>query len=163
MRSRAQFHGSGFHAVAYLALSLACGIFFFSGLCSAGCKHANSNDVPHGANELIELPEQDLAEIRGVVSGPGEPQPTRDVVAEVYRFQGSDNYESLKEATESKRIAACVTGRDGQFSFPYLEPGRYLLRVGMRNISGVNEVYAIVRIQPGARRTKLSIRLVVGT
>ena len=136
----------------------------------AQCRKAASDDVPHGANEFILFAEQEVAQIRGKAFFPDN-QPkhykvaAKDIVAEVYVYDGKENYEDVyKTLREKRRIAACITGPDGNFSFPRLERGRYLLRVGTRKFADFNETYAIFRLNPGLKghvgqRTEIVLKL----
>lgn len=128
----------------------------------ARCRHASKDDVPYGANEFIlEEGPIEVGEILGVVLDPSGAQ--RHAVVEVYKYDGGENSTDAMKALEDQRIAACITGDDGKFSFPDLPPGRYLLRIGLSDTGGMNEDHLIVRVVRGGTRKKLEIRLRVGT
>jgi hypothetical protein len=129
----------------------------------AGCKGAGKNDVPNGANELVEIPEQEVGAMRGIVFVPGSRDPFADVVVEVYRFAGEDTYKTLQKIVSKKRLTACMTRGDGKFSFPDLEPGRYLLRLGTHYPHAINEAYVIVTLSPWVRSKRIEIQLTLGT
>jgi len=131
--------------------------------CLAGCKGAGKSDVPNGANELVEIAEQEVGAIRGIVLAPGSKEPFADVVVEVYRFTGQDTYQNLQETVAKKRLAGCITRKGGKFSFPDLEPGGYLLRLGTPYPHGINEAYAIVTLGPWVRSKRIEIQLTLGT
>ena len=78
----------------------------------AECKKANPEDVPQGANELIELSTQKITHVSGTVLFP-DGIPAGDIVVEVHTYS-----ENLERQRESARITACITGDDGKFSFP---------------------------------------------
>ena len=99
-------------------------LWLFSNLRPGTSKHATKDDIPHGANEFIALKQQNVGEVRGVVSFGEIGNPTEHVVAEIYRFKGDDTFPNIEKVIASKPAAACITGRDGPFSFPYLEPRR---------------------------------------
>src|SRR5262249_52437237 len=98
----------------------------------------------HGANEFIELKEQNVGEIRGVLSFREiNGNPTEDVVAGVDRFKGDGTLPNIEKVIAFKRIVACTTGGEGQL--------------------GINEVHAIIRVMPGASRKNIEIHLRPGT
>ena len=124
--------------IAFSARMIACFCWIaLSILSHAQCKPAQPDDLPHGANTLIELKEQQLSQIFGTVRFP-HGELADDIVVEVYRHEGA---ESLQEARQQARLAACVTSDDGRFSFAGLKPGRYLVVAGTRRTAGVNEIY----------------------
>ena len=60
-------------------------------------KHASKDDIPHGANEFIELKEQNVGEIRGVLSFREiNGNPTEDVVTGVDRFKGDGALQNIE-------------------------------------------------------------------
>ena len=129
------------------------------------CRKAKSDDVPHGANELIQLTDQSVSTIRGEVSGPGDGA-AKDIVVEIYSYAGGDSNEGVKNALAQKRIAACITGEDGEFSFPHIKHGKYLLRAGARESRGINETYIILVVDPHLKKDDgkgLRLPLYVGT
>jgi hypothetical protein len=134
-----------------------------SQLAEARCKRARPDEVPHGANEFHLLAEQEVRQIGGSVSSLGDSEFAEDVVVEVYNYEGNDSYEAVSEALKGRRIAACVTGSDGRFSFSGLKPGRYLLHLGMRDMRGINKENAILHVTPRGNRERLEIRLTLGT
>ena len=135
-----------------------------SQLAEARCRSARPEEVPHGANEIIVLTEQEVKQIRGVVSIGWDDQFAQDVVVEVYNYPGrDDSYEAVKQALQTKRIAACVTGEDGKFTFSGVKPGKYLLLLGTHDVAGINEVNAILHVTPDGSREKLKIVLKPGT
>src|SRR5579864_3187792 len=103
-------------------------------VCNAECRRAQEDEVPHGANELIEFKEQTVKRVFGTITvGLSNSAPIPNVVVEVYRSTGDRDFQ---KTVQQNRLTACVTGPDGRFSFPELKPGRYLLRVGMRQPAG---------------------------
>jgi hypothetical protein len=131
-------------------------------LSQAQCKPAQTEDVTHGANMLIELKEQKLNHVFGTVSFLGGDW-ANDIVVEVYRREGT---ESLQEARQKPRLAACVTSNDGQFSFAGLKPGRYLVLAGTRKEAGVNEIYVPIILKRswlGSRGSGIRFVLTLGT
>lgn len=131
---------------------------------NAECRRAQEAEVPHGANELIELREQTVKRVFGTISiGFGNSAPTPSVVVEVYRSTGNQDFQ---KTVQQNRLTACVTGPDGRFSFPELKPGRYLLRVGMREPAGINETYVPIIVKSRWKRLKgrgIRITLQLGT
>ena len=94
----------------------------------ADCRKAKNDEVPHGANELIQLRDKSMNGLFGAVFDP-RGDPFEDIVVEVYRQSGNKPH---SETVQQARIAACVTGPDGKFSFAGIKPGRYLLQAGIR-------------------------------
>src|SRR5215470_4120442 len=109
----------------------------------ADCVKAHDHDRPHGANELIQLQDMQVDRIFGTIFFPND-ETAKDIVVEVYRQTGNQGH---GETIRQKRVAACVTGVSGKFSFPKLKPGKYLLQAGVREQSGVNITYVIVDVR----------------
>ncbi len=149
--------------VAFSARKIVCFCWIAVSILShAQCKPAQSKDVPHGANTLIELKEQRLSQIFGTVRFP-QGEVADDIVVEVYRHAET---ESLQEARQQARLAACVTGDDGRFSFAGLKPGTYFVLAGTRRDAGVNEIYLLVTLRKnwlGRKGSGIKFVLVVGT
>ena len=127
----------------------------------AECRKAEDNEIPHGANELIELKEQKVQGLFGTILFPtGEP--AEDIVVEVYRW----SKKPYTETVQQQRLAACVTGADGKFSFPELKPGSYLLQAGRRERFGVNIAFLVVDLKGNSGKRKgqgIRIQLKLGT
>src|SRR5215472_12355543 len=140
-------------------------VFSVTDTAEGRCKNAKDGDVPHGANMLIQLTDQTVSSIRGEVSWPtGEP--AKDIVVEIFIYTGGDSSEDMNKALAQKRVAACITGEDGKFSFPHVKRGKYLLRAGTRESRGINETYIILVVDPHATKNTgagLRIPLYVGT
>lgn len=131
----------------------------------AHCRKAKSDDVPHGANVLIRLDDQAVSAIRGEVSGPDQ-WPAGDIVVEIFAYAGGDSYQDIKNTVAQRRIAACITGEDGKFSFPHIKGGKYLLRAGTRDNRGIDETHIILIVDPHLKKDNgkgLRIPLYVGT
>ena len=97
--------------IAFLRESDACFCWIAVSILShAQCKPAQPGDVPHGANELIELKEEKLSQIFGTIRFP-QGELADDIVVEVYRRART---QSLEEARQQARLAACVTSDDGR-------------------------------------------------
>ena len=142
----------------------------FLQLAEAQCKKPTADDIPHGANEFILLDERTVGRIHGRVFLPnymikaGRVR-AKDIVVELYSYGGGDSYQDVsKVLREQQRVAACLTGADGRFSFTGLKQGRYLLRAGTRERDQYNEVYAILvlELNRGGRKG-LEILLPAGT
>ena len=86
----------------------------------ADCAKAHDHDRAHGANELIQLQDKQVDRVFGTIFFPNG-ETAKDIVVEVYRLMGNQRY---NETIRQKRVAACVTGVSGKFSFPKLKPGR---------------------------------------
>src|SRR5215216_531029 len=111
-----------------------CGVLFCllicSGLACAQCKQPKDEDRPHGGNEFVLVGEGTVGGIYGKVLRKDEKVddwvPVGDVVVELYVYGGRANREDVSKAVrEQKRVAACLTGGDGKYSFSGLKPGRY--------------------------------------
>ena len=148
-----------------LVCAFALGVVIVADVAEARCKNAKDGDVPHGANELIQLTDQTVSSIRGEVSWPtGEP--AKDIVVEIFIYTGGDSSEDMNKALAQKRVAACITGEDGKFSFPHVKRGKYLLRAGTRESRGINETCIILVVDPHSTKNTgagLRIPLHVGT
>jgi hypothetical protein len=145
------------------------GVVCFSQLAQAQCKRAGDNDSPHGANEFVLLDVKSVGRIHGRVFFPNYMHKSGreragDIVVELYSYSGGDSYEDVNRAMrEHKRVAACLTGRDGRFSFAGLKPGRYLLRAGTRARDQFNEVHVILTLDPRGTDKGVGILLTLGT
>jgi len=148
-----------------LVCAFALGVVIVADVAEARCKNGKDGDVPHGANELIQLTDQTVSSIRGEVSWPtGEP--AKDIVVEIFIYTGGDSSEDMNKALAQKRVAACITGEDGKFSFPHVKRGKYLLRAGTRESRGINETCIILVVDPHSTKNTgagLRIPLHVGT
>jgi hypothetical protein len=128
----------------------------------AECRKAHDDEVPQGANELIELREQKIRGLFGTTFLPND-EPAEDVVIEVYSLQGHEDY---SVTTQKKRLTACVTGADGKFSFAEFKAGRYLLRAGVRKPHGINITYVIINLKSNGSGNKgrgIRIPMTLGT
>ena len=122
----------------------------------------SQGDVPHGANELIELKEEKLSQIFGTIRFP-QGELADDIVVEVYRRART---QSLRSQATGQARAACVTSDDGRFSFDGLKPGRYLVLAGTRKNAGVNEIYVPIILKKnwlGRKGSGIRFVLAVGT
>jgi hypothetical protein len=137
-----------------------CGVLFCLLICSqlarAQCKQPRGEDGPHGGKGSVLVGEGTVGGIYGKVLRKDEKAddwvPVGDVVVELYVYGGRANREDVSKAVrEQKRVAACLTGGDGKYSFTGLEPGRYLLRAGTRAPDKYDVIYAILVIDPRRR------------
>jgi hypothetical protein len=130
------------------------------------CRKAQADEVPHGANEFIIDERQVTSNLHGTVLFP-DGKTAKNVVVEIYAYKGSDVYQEVEQTLrEQKRLAACLTKRNGRFSFKNLKAGKYLLRAGTRDNAGINEVYVIVTLKSipvKSKTTELQIILSLGT
>jgi hypothetical protein len=127
------------------------------------CKQAGDEDRPRGGNFVLAGEGRFKAIYGTVLSRKGRDgkfKPLGDVVVELYSYSGGANQEEVGKAVrEQKRVAACMTGGDGEFSLPGLKPGRYLLRAGSRVSDEYDDVYAILTIDPSRPLSELKILL----
>jgi hypothetical protein len=131
------------------------------------CQQAKDADRPRGGNFVL-AGEGEFKAIYGTALSKDERThtwpPLGDVVVELYSYSGGVNQEEVSKAVRGqKRVAACLTGDGGQFSFPGLTPGRYLLRAGSRASDKYDEVHAILTIDPSRPLSALKILLGTGT
>ena len=127
------------------------------------CKQAGDEDRPRGGNFIL-AGEGKFNAVCGVAlsrkEGAGTFKPIGDVVVELYSYSGGANQEEVSKALrEQKRVAACLTGGEGEYSFPGLKPGRYLLRAGSRVSEKYDEVHYVLTLDPGGPLSKLTILL----
>ena len=139
-------------------------------LAGAQCKKPKDEDRPHGANEPVLVAGRKVGRIYGRALFPDDASKegwvrARDVVVEIYNYGGDGTREDVsKVVREQKRVAACLTGGDGKFSFPDLKPGMYLLRAGTRAPGRYNEIQIILLLDPQLRGTpELTILMPTGT
>jgi hypothetical protein len=123
-----------------------------SELASAQCKQPKDEDKPHGGKEFVLAGEGTVGRIYGSVVRKDKKVkdwvPAGDVVVELYSYSGGANREDVSKAVrEQKRVAACLTGGDGKYSFSGLNPGRY----------------AILILDPSEQESELKILLPSGT
>lgn len=113
---------------------------------NCNCRPASAEEVPHGANEVIEIRGKTVKRIQGVVSyTTGEP--VNAAVVELYDCKGITKDRSAYDiARERERLAACKTGTDGAFCFQGLPSGRYVLRAGTGKQEGRQEMYMTVSL-----------------
>src|SRR5882762_382593 len=145
-----------------LSLLISSALLFPSG-CS--CNKALDSDMPHGANESVEIRGPVVKNIFGTVFYPDD-SVAKDAVVELYELSkgGSDTPINEIVGWRSRR-AACVTATDGMFCFSALPSGRYLLRAGTRQSNGMNELYMRVTVDHGwfrglfGRSKRLRLRL----
>jgi hypothetical protein len=111
------------------------------------CTKATEDDLPHGANMVVEYRSRTMKRINGGVFDPAGAS-LSDVVVEVYDVPdtGVNAYEFVREHTRRK---ACITDPDGSFCLSDLPSGKYLLRAGTRSQCDMNEMYMKVVVDRG--------------
>jgi hypothetical protein len=139
-------------------------------LAEAQCKKPKDEDTPHGANEFILHDEGAVGRVHGRVFFTNYAIEAGrihadDIVVELYSYSGGESYQDVNKVLRwQKRVAACLTGADGRFSFARLKPGRYLLRAGTRKRDQYNEIYVILKLDPKRGDSKeLEFELKAGT
>ena len=111
------------------------------------CSKADDNDRAHGANAVVEYEGKTLRTISGKISLPNDEAVSNGVV-EIYEINTVDQIKSAYElAGTQDRILACLADKQGRFCISDLPSGRYLLKVGTREPSGLNEVFIKVRLE----------------
>src|SRR5947208_172546 len=128
-----------------LVLSLIIGaLVTFPSNCS--CAKASDVDVPHEANETIEINGSVVKNLTGTVFLPGG-EAAEDLVVEVYDVPKEHPNSGVYEIVGSrKRRTACVTSTNGTFCFSDLPAGKYLLKVGTRQQKDFNALYVRVTL-----------------
>ena len=125
---------------------------------AAQCDEAAARNVTTqwGHSTIVGIKRGQAKALRGLVSlADGEVLP--GVLVEVFEHPEST---SFGEPTHSgERIAACVTGKDGKFSFQTQE-GRYELRASK---PGWNTTCLIVEIRKRGQRKSLRVVMHIGT
>lgn len=123
----------------------------------AQCKKADYSDVPHGANVFILSKEQMSGRVYGTVFLPNYEE-AENIVVEIYNYgvdASKDSYWEVEQTLQNqKRIKACLTRKDGKFSFRNLKSGNYLLRIGTQDVNGFNEHHVIVTLKPAKVKVK---------
>ena len=112
------------------------------------CTEAREHEVPHGANEFIELAGGTVKSIKGRVIYAHDDSPVDEVVVEAYQITPDDKKLTLYDLVRQRnRRVACVTTKDGSFCFDNLPSGKYLLRAGtLSGNAGMNEMYMKVNL-----------------
>ena len=136
---------------------------------SCSCQKASADDLPHGANEIIELSETTVKRVHGRVVNPID-EPVEAAVVEIYEIAPADNkVESYKLVEKRQRKTACITSEDGSFCFPDLPSGQYVIRAGTGRSAGMNEVFMKVKVDRRLwsrwfrRSKKIELTLPLGT
>ena len=120
----------------------------FSKTYKCGCLPASPNDqTSWGQQNVIITNDKLVKSLRGKVLGLVSKKPLAGVLVEVL-----DNPEGLlldwraRQARKSSqhRLAACVTGADGEFCFPKIPAGKYELRCSKPIEWNSTSVYVIV-------------------
>ena len=137
-------------------------VLTFSGGCS--CAKALETDLPHGANETVEIRGPVVNKLSGIVADPSG-APVKAVV-ELYDLPPDRPDIAVNEVIGFRtRRVACVTGADGTFCFSNVPSGKYLLRAGTRQANGMNELYMRVTVDHswfrGLFRRSKSLRLML--
>ena len=128
-------------------------------LAEAQCAQPKDEDSPHGAKEFVLVEGRVVGRIYGRTLFPDDKakdgwRRAKDIVVEVYSYSGDGTREHVsKVVREQKRVAACLTGGDGKFSFPDLKPGMYLFRAGTRAPGRYDEIRVILLLDPERRGT----------
>jgi hypothetical protein len=126
----------------------------FVGLLPVGrdchCRPAANDEAPSSGNMVVTMNAGTVREARGIVTDANGAL-FEDAVVEVYRLDsGISVNDAYKVVTDNQRLSACVTGKNGQFCFADLPPGRYVLRAGLKS-SGWDPIYVTVQINPQKR------------
>ncbi|SRR6266480_2391283 len=129
----------------------------------SGCKVAGEHDHTAWDHMLIqEIYPEKLATVQGVVvvrAAPGqESAPMEGALVELYDHpEVALSAKTTTDREKQKRLAACVTSKDGRFSFDS-KPGKYELRCSNHN--NWRCISLIVEVSKTAdRRARLTLKM----
>jgi protocatechuate 3,4-dioxygenase beta subunit len=124
---------------------------------SCNCSPASGSDqTSWGHRNVIIKKDQAVKSLRGKVIVAANGQPLEGVLVEVYDKPDGlllDWKERESRKAQQKRIAACITGADGQFCFANIPPGKYELRSSKPVEWDPTSIYIVV-----APRNRRSVR-----
>jgi hypothetical protein len=131
---------------------------------SCKCSPAAASDQTNWGNgNVIIKKEQLFKSLRGTIIAAGDLKPLAGVLVEVYdKPEGllMDFRERESRKAKQRRIAACITGADGQFCFDNIPFGKYELRSSKPIEWNPTSVYVVVDPKnPRSVRSKLTIDL----
>jgi hypothetical protein len=119
------------------------------------CSPASSSDqTSWGHQNVIIKKEEVFKSLRGKVVTGSDGKPLGGVLVEVYdKPEGLllDWREREARKAQQRRIAACVTGADGQFCFVNIPAGKYELRSSKRSGWDPTSLYVAVAPRDGVR------------
>jgi hypothetical protein len=129
-----------------------------------GCRVAGEHEHTAWDHILIQrVYPKKLAIVHGVVLAPGTgTAPMEDVLVELYdQPEIALTAKTSSDREKQKRLAACVTGKDGKFSFDP-RPGKYELRLSKHNEWRCTSI--IIEVSETAdRKTRLTVQMEVAT
>jgi protocatechuate 3,4-dioxygenase beta subunit len=147
-----------------LLILIATGLSASSHKGTCKCKPASSSDqTSWGQENVIIKKEEVLKALRGRVVSAANEKPLAGVLVEVYdKPEGLllDWKEREAKKPEQRRIAACITGPDGQFCFANIPPGKYELRSSKPLEWNPTSLYVAVEPRdPRSVRSKIMVSL----
>ena len=132
------------------------------------CSPPKESEYTHWAGnlEMVSIEQYPFGVLRGVIKTPQD-SPLKNALVE--GFTKPDYLLTKKPVDkrgrpEQKRIAACRTGADGRFSFPYLPAGKYELRSSSEDSRtgwNVSQVYVVINPKYSKRR-ELRVEMSLG-
>jgi hypothetical protein len=133
-----------------------------------GCVPASDDATTRwGGNESVLVKEEKVfRRISGTVTFQDN-DPASGALVEVYthpEYLLLNYHESKKNKKEQRRVAACITGKDGKFGFGFIEGGKYEVRVSQG--SGINVTRIYVEVDPYGKESteeELAAPLTLGT
>lgn len=134
---------------AIVIVFLALLVFPVDGALKCGCVRARKDDTTRYSGNLVSIfrEKRHLRLLRGVAFDPlGEVMP--DALVEVFdnaEYLLYDYPESEAKRKPQRRIAACLTDKNGSFCLKQIPSGRYELRVSKGSGWNVTQVYIVVR------------------
>jgi len=132
------------------------------------CSPATTTEATHwvGNLQMVFRERKPYRQLRGTIVRPdGKPLPR--ALVEVFtnpEYLFDERVLSKRDAPKQRRVAACVTGADGEFCFSGLPAGRYEIRSSSEDTRtgwNVSQVYVI--LNPKSRRKQpLTIQMTLG-
>src|SRR5271163_1400218 len=133
-------------------------------LANCGCHNASADETTRSGGNIfiVEVEKAPRRTIAGTVSIGGDSGPLENALVEIfdnpnYLLDESNGHKNPKQ----KRIAACVTGKDGKFCFS-LPDGKYELRASLSVGINVTHIYVVVDLRKG-KYLPLHVQLTLGT
>jgi hypothetical protein len=110
---------------------------------SCECKKAKKDQTTYGSSTYVELDERTVKQIEGQVLSLSSP--IEGVLVEVFMHPDL----AAKGGQKQKRVAACMTGKDGRFCFLGIRAGKYELKVSKPEWEHAS---GIILVNPKKRR-----------
>ena len=128
------------------------------------CMPAKADEVPRGANMVIEIHLGKVKKLKGRVMLQDD-TPAEEAIVEVFDYKKSDKGDLYNIPQLRERQTACKVSKDGRFCFSNLPSGTYLLRVGTTH-DGFDYTLIKVTLAPRDKKSsnkEIEIPLQLGT